>query len=52
MTPETLHLRRMFRDQMRNWALIWRQWRDICPITAGFALESAKIRRAWAQETP
>lgn len=43
-------LAKMWRESMRNWALIWRAWRNECPTTSALALESAKLRRDWAHE--
>ena len=44
------HLTINWRENMRDWAMIWRQWRDICPITAALALQSAITRRDWDRE--
>ena len=39
-----------WRRNMRDWAMIWRQWRGICPVTAALALKSAITRRDWDRE--
>lgn len=50
MQMEQQHLVTMWRDSMRNWSQIWRAWRDVCPLTAQLALESAILRRDWMHE--